>query len=102
MRQDGGVPTTDRSRELKSGTVLPIWAAAVMAAVIIAVMSPRDEYFTWLSVALGATVVVTFAVQLSTLTKIGFVDRVMASIGGGVLILGLATGVLVLLPLLIG
>lgn len=96
------MPTTDRSKELKVGTVLPIWAAAIFAAVIIGVMSPQDGYFTWLSVALAAAVVVTFAVQLSTLTKVGFVDRVMASIGGAVLILGVATGVLVLLPVLIG
>lgn len=88
--------TEDRSKELKAGTVLPVWAAVVVAAVIIGVASPPEQYFTWISVALAAAVVVTFAVQLSTLTKIGFVDRVMASAGGSVLILAVATGVLVL------
>lgn len=92
----------DHSKELKAGTVLPVWVLTVLAAVIIGVASPRDEYFVWLSVALSAAVVVTFAVQLSTLTKDGFVDRVMASIGGAVLILGVATGVLVLLRLMNG
>lgn len=91
--------TVDRSRELKAGTVLPVWAATVVAAVIIGVASPPSQYFTWLPVSLGAAAVVTFAVQLSTLTKDGFVDRVMASIGGATLILAVATGVLALLGL---
>ena len=60
--------TAEQLRELKLGTVLPIWGVTVIAAVIIAVASPRDEYFTWFSVALAAAVVVTFAAQLSTLT----------------------------------
>lgn len=92
----------DHSRELKAGTVLPVWAATVIGAVIVAIASPRDDYFTWLPVTLAAVVVVTFAVQLSTLTKVGFVDRVMASIGGAVLILAIVTGVFALLPLVSG
>ena len=94
--------TADHSKELKAGTVLPVWAVTVIAAVIIGVASPSDEYFVWLSVAMAAAVIVTFAVQLSTLTKVGFVDRVMASVGGAVLILGIATGVLALLRLMNG
>lgn len=88
--------TEERSRELKTGTVLPVWAAVVLGAVIIGVASPAEQYFTWLAVALAAAVILTFVVQLSTLTKVGFVDRVMASAGGSVLILGIATGVLAL------
>ncbi len=94
--------TADHSRELKAGTVLPVWAATVIAAVIVGVMSPQDQYFVWIPVALAAAVFVTFAVQLSTLTKDGFVDRVMASVGGAVLILAIATGVLALLRLMSG
>lgn len=94
--------TTDRSKSLWRMTVLPVWAAAVIASVIVAVASPAGEHFTWLSVSLGAAIVVTFALQLSTLTKVGFVDRMMASIGGVVVVLGIATGVLVLLSLMSG
>ena len=96
------VTAAERSRELKTGTVLPVWAATAITAVIIGVMSPTDQYYTWLAVSLAAAVIVTFAVQLSTLTKVGFVDRVMASVGGAVLILGIATGVLALIGLLSG
>ena len=82
--------------------MLPVWGATIVAAVIIGLASPPDPYFIWLPVALGAAVVVTFAVQLSTLTKDGFVDRVMASVGGAVLILGIATGVLALVRVMNG
>ncbi len=99
MGQNGVVTVADHSRELKAGTVLPMWAASVVAAVIVGVASPPDEYFTWLTVSMGAAIVVTFAVQLSTLTKVGFLDRVMASVSGSALIFAIATGVLALLRL---
>lgn len=90
------VTTAERSRELKAGTVLPVWVAVVGAAIIIGVVSPAEQYFTWIYVSLAVAVIATFAVQLATLTKVGFVDRVMASVGGAALILGIATGVLAL------
>lgn len=102
MGHYGMVTTAERSRDLKTGTVLPVWLATVVGAVIIGVASPQGEYFTWLSVALAAAIVVTFAVQLATLTKVGFLDRVMASIGGATLILAVATGVLALLRMMNG
>lgn len=86
--------TAERSRDLQAGTVVPVWALCVVAAVVIGVASPASEYLTWLPIALAAAVLATFAIQLSTLTKEGFVNRVMASIGGATLILAIATGVL--------
>lgn len=86
--------TNDRSRELKVGTVVPVWVLTVAATLVVAFVSPPDQYFTWLLITLAAVVLLTFAVQLSTLTKLGFVDRIMASLGGAVLILALASGVL--------
>lgn len=102
MGQDSGVTTTNRIRDLEVGTVLPIWALSALAAVVIGVLSPHDEFLIWLPIALAAAVVATFAIQLSTLTREGFVNRVMASIGGAVLILGLATGVLAALAAVSG
>lgn len=94
--------TTDRSKSLWKMTVLPVWVAAAIAAVIVGVTSPEGEHFTWLTVSLGAAVVATFALQLSTLTKVGFVDRMMASVGGVVVILAIATGVFALLSMMSG
>ncbi len=86
--------TDDQPWELQVGTVLPVWALSLVAAVTIGVASPVDQYLTWLPIALAAAVLVTFCIQLSTLTKEGFVQRVMASVGGAVLVLGVATAVL--------
>ncbi|MBX3092663.1 MAG: hypothetical protein KF801_09190 [Cryobacterium sp.] len=94
--------TSNHIRDLEVGTVVPVWALCVVAAVIIGIASPRDEYGVWLPIALAAAVLATFAIQLSTLTREGFVNRVMASVGGAVLILGVATGVLALLSLASG
>jgi hypothetical protein len=94
MRQDGGVATSERLRDLEAGTVVPVWAMCLIAAVVIGVASPASDYFVWLPIALAAAVLVTFAIQLSTLTKEGFVNRVMASVAGGAVILAVATAVL--------
>lgn len=84
------------------GTVLPVWALCAAAAVFVGILSPHDEYLIWLPITLAAAVVATFAIQLSTLTREGFVNRVMASIGGAVLILGVATGALAVLEAVSG
>jgi hypothetical protein len=94
MRQDGGVATSERLRDLEAGTVVPVWAMCLIAAVVIGVASPASDYIVWLPIALAAAVLVTFAIQLSTLTKEGFVNRVMASVAGGAVILAVATAVL--------
>lgn len=87
--------TTDgQPWELQVGTVVPVWVLCVAASITIGVASPAEQYLTWLPIALAAAVLMTFCIQLSTLTKEGFVNRVMASLGGAVLVLGLATAVL--------
>lgn len=86
--------TGNQPWELQVGTVVPVWVLCLVASVAIGIASPADQYLTWLPIALAAAVLVTFCIQLSTLTKEGFVNRVMASLGGAVLVLGLATGVL--------
>lgn|GEM_PF-661050 len=94
--------STNRIRDLEVGTVLPIWALSAIAAVIIGLLSPRDEFLIWLPIALAAAVIATFAIQLSTLEREGFVNRVMASIGGAAVILGLATAVIATLTAVSG
>ena len=91
--------SANRSRDLRVGTVVPVWVLTIVGAIVIGVASSPDDYVTWLSIALAAAVLLTFAVQLSTLTREGFVNRVMASLGGAVLILGIATGILALVRL---
>ena len=75
-------------------SVIPIWILAAISAVLIGVLAPAREYLTWLPIALAAAVLVTFCVQLSLDRKDGLVNRMMASLGGSVVILAIATVVL--------
>lgn len=75
-------------------SVLPVWAASAIAAVIIATVGAPDKHVTWLAIALAGAVIVTFVIQLAIRRKEGFVLRVIASVGGSIIVLALATGIL--------
>ena len=94
MRQYGMVTTTEPPMTWQLKTVVPVWLLTVIAAVLIGLLSPVGQFLTWLPIALAAAVLLTFCLQLATLRKEGFVNRVMASLGGSVVILGIATAVL--------
>lgn len=78
-------------------SVVPVWVLAIASAVVIAVVVPREQYLTWVSIALAGALIVTFAIQLSIQRKDGFVLRAMASVGVSVLILAVASGIVALL-----
>ena len=78
-------------------SVIPVWVASLIAAIVIAVTTPEQDWITWLAIAFGGAVVATFTVQLAIQRSEGFVVRAMASIGGSLVVLAAATGVLVLL-----
>lgn len=75
-------------------SIVPIWVLALIAALFVGVFSPGGEYLTWLPIVLAASVILTFAVQLAIQRKEGFVFRVMASMTGVVVVLGITTAVL--------
>ena len=79
-------------------TVSPyvVWVGAAIAAVAIGVTAPA-QYLTWLPIALAAAVIASFAIQLGIQRKEGFVTRVMLSVGGSIVVLAVATGILALL-----
>ncbi len=79
-------------------SVLSVWVLTLAAAIIVAAVTPADERLTWLGISLGAAIIVTFAIQLATGRIEGYVGRAMASIGGAIVILAIATGVFALLP----
>ena len=94
MRQYGMVTATEPPMAWQLTTVVPVWLLTVVAGVLIGLLSPQGQFLTWLPIALAAAVLLTFCLQLATLRKEGFVNRVMASLGGAVVILGIATAVL--------
>ena len=79
------------SWELRS--ILPVWLAAAAGAVIVGLFAP-DAAFTWLPVVMAGAILLTFVIQLALQRKEGLVSRVAASVGGAVVVLAVATGVL--------
>ena len=71
-------------------SIWPIWALAVVGAVVVAILVPVDRT-VWLPIVLGACVLASFAVQLGFPTQKGLVDRLFASVGGAVVVLAGAT-----------
>ncbi|NNC11684.1 hypothetical protein HII28_07320 [Planctomonas sp. JC2975] len=80
-------------------SIVPVWAATAIAAVLVGVFASAHEYLGWLGVVMAGSILVTMAVQLGTQDKRGFVMRMGASIVGSFVLLALATGVLALLHL---
>ncbi len=80
----------------KLASILPVWLLAVAGSLLVGLLAPADRYLS-LPMVFAAAIVVTFVIQLAVPRKEGLVLRVMASVGGAVLILAVATGVLALL-----
>jgi len=78
-------------------SVLPVWVASLAAAIVIAVASAPGEAITWIAITFAGAVIATFTIQLAIQRKEGFVVRAMASIGGSLIVLAAATGILALL-----
>ncbi|RFA19339.1 hypothetical protein [Subtercola boreus] len=72
----------------------PVWALALIGAVVTGLYSSPASFLVFLSVILGGAVILTFVVQLALSRPGGFVDRVSASIAGSLVILAVATLVL--------
>ncbi|WBU39311.1 hypothetical protein [Homoserinibacter sp. YIM 151385] len=79
-------------------SVIPVWIAALAGAIVVGVAA-REHSLTWIPVVLALCVLLTFAIQLALKQKDGLVTRMTISIGGALVVLALATGVLALLGL---
>ncbi|MCS0498783.1 hypothetical protein [Protaetiibacter mangrovi] len=71
-------------------SVIPVWVLALVGAVAVAFIASAAP-LVWLPVVLALAVLLTFTIQLSLARKEGFVERIVASLGGAFLILVLAT-----------
>lgn len=80
----------------RSRSVPPVWLAALVGAVLVALLA-GDAFLTWIPVVAAVSILLTFVVQLSLQRKEGLVNRIIASLGGVLVILGVTTVVLVLL-----
>ncbi|TQL47029.1 hypothetical protein FB562_0072 [Homoserinimonas aerilata] len=77
-------------------SVVVVWVAAVVGAVLVLVFGVAGQHMVWFPIVLAVTVLLAFSLQLSLDSKEGLVDRLMASIVGAVVVLAVATGVLLL------
>jgi hypothetical protein len=81
-------------------SVVPVWLIALAGAIVVGVLTPTDRgtgtALTWLPIVLAGCVLITFAIQLALQRKDGLVTRLMASLGGALIILAVATAVLAL------
>jgi len=77
-------------------SVIPVWLVALAGAVVVGVFAASAS-LTWLPIVLAGSVLVTMAIQLALQRKEGLVTRMMASLGGALVICALASGILALL-----
>jgi hypothetical protein len=79
---------------LKLASILPVWILVALATVVVAMATTGFEFFTWLSIVLGTSIILTFCIQLSLRRKEGFNGRLNLSAGGALVIV--AVGALIL------
>jgi hypothetical protein len=73
-----------------------VWLAALAGAILVGIFA-GEQFLTWIPVVAAGALLLTFVIQLSLQRKEGMVNRIIASVGGVLVILGVATVVLILL-----
>lgn len=63
------------------------WVVAAITGVLVTVLVNGDQRFSWLVFAIGLSTLVTFALQLGTAQRVGFITRVSFSVAGSVLVI---------------
>jgi hypothetical protein len=89
MRHNGTMSAPELAPRFPIGGIILVWALAAVAAAAVGIFAPADLRFSWLLIALGGTLVVSFAVQLREGRADGFTARVGMSVLGGLLAMGL-------------
>jgi hypothetical protein len=72
-----------------------VWVVALAGAIAVGVYAAPVAQ-TWLPIVLAGSVLVTMAIQLALQRKEGLVTRMMASLGGALVICAVAAGILAL------
>lgn len=76
------------------------WAVAAIFGVLITVLVPEASRFPWLVLAIGIATLVTFALQLGTAQKVGFITRTAFSVAGSVVVIAVIDLISALVSLL--
>ncbi len=81
--------------------IVAVWAAALLGGIAIAIFVPMEYQAQWFVLALAASLLVSFGVQLAYGRSTGFIRRVAASVLGALLALGIvsvAVGLATIIP----
>jgi hypothetical protein len=78
----------------RPASIVPIWVLVIVGVVLVGLLAPAAGYFRWLTIVLAGATILTFIVQLALPTKKGLVLRMMASVGGSVVLVAIATAIL--------
>jgi hypothetical protein len=73
------------------GSAISVWCATAIAAVLVFAAVPAEGH-AWLAIVLGGAVLLSFGIQLA-MPGPGLVNRMLAGVGGAVVILAIASGV---------
>ncbi len=68
-----------------------VWGAALVLSLAIALLVPEEWRMAWMTVGLGACIILAFVVQLWRGRTQGFIDRVALSTAGALLVMGLVS-----------
>ncbi|HEU0207243.1 MAG TPA: hypothetical protein VFQ74_11205 [Pseudolysinimonas sp.] len=81
-------------------SVIPVWVIALVGAILVGVLAPHRSDtggpLIWLPIVLAGSVLATMTIQLALQRKEGLVTRMMASLGGALVICAVASGILLL------
>lgn len=66
-----------------------VWATAFVVSLCVGIFVPEEWRFSWLLVAFGGMVLLSFAVQLWYGRTQGFIFRVAGSVTGALLLMGM-------------
>ncbi|BDZ37509.1 hypothetical protein [Microbacterium suwonense] len=73
--------------------VIAVWIVSLVAGLTLGIVLPEQDRVTWLMIAFGGIVLLSFAVQLAYGRARGFIVRVAASTVGALVVMGLISAV---------
>jgi hypothetical protein len=89
LGDNGAVAHTELAPRRPMAGIISVWVLAAVAGVLIGVFVPPAWRGQWLVLAVGASLLVAFGIQLSAGESKGFIGRVALSVFGGALVLGI-------------
>lgn len=95
--EDGGVteqvqPDAPEMRDVHAWhlpRLIIAWFLTAVIGLLVTLLVPTEDRFPWLVFAVGASTLVTFALQLGTAQRVGFITRVAFSVAGSVLVIAI-------------